>query len=188
MTGAALRDVQEVASLADPRAAIRYDRARRSLDRHGPTSSPPSSAEPAASPDPGRRHHRCVGSPPLSAGSRTLGGCSISRSGRWVTTSVNSPFGSKTGLLSIATIRSPTWRPARSAPKESIYRSSLRTSSTTPPIPSTLDLDKPSATWRHQTNSPKGPPHNKVRGIMWWCGDHRDGVGRVSGDDSAPSR
>jgi integrase len=32
--GAALRDVQEAASHADPRTTMRYDRARRSLDRH----------------------------------------------------------------------------------------------------------------------------------------------------------
>jgi integrase/recombinase XerD len=29
-----LRDVQEAASHADPRTTMRYDRARRSLDRH----------------------------------------------------------------------------------------------------------------------------------------------------------
>jgi hypothetical protein len=29
-----LRDVQEAASNADPRTTMRYDRARRSLDRH----------------------------------------------------------------------------------------------------------------------------------------------------------
>src|SRR3990172_9537169 len=32
--GVALRDVQEAASHADPRTTMRYDRARRSLDRH----------------------------------------------------------------------------------------------------------------------------------------------------------
>ncbi len=32
--GVALRDVQEAASHADPRATMQYDRARRSLDRH----------------------------------------------------------------------------------------------------------------------------------------------------------
>ena len=32
--GVSLRDVQEAASYADPRTTIRYDRARRSLDRH----------------------------------------------------------------------------------------------------------------------------------------------------------
>jgi hypothetical protein len=32
--GASLRDVQEAASHADPRATMRYDRARVSLDRH----------------------------------------------------------------------------------------------------------------------------------------------------------
>jgi integrase/recombinase XerD len=32
--GVPLRDVQEAASHADPRTAIRYDRARGSLDRH----------------------------------------------------------------------------------------------------------------------------------------------------------
>jgi integrase len=32
--GVPLRDVQEAASHADPRTTIRYDRARRSLDRH----------------------------------------------------------------------------------------------------------------------------------------------------------
>ena len=33
----------------------------------------------------------------------------------------------------------------------------------------------------------KGPPQNKIRGVVWWCGDHRDGVGGVFGDDSAAS-
>ncbi len=33
-TGAPLRDVQEAASHADPGTTMRYDRARRSLDRH----------------------------------------------------------------------------------------------------------------------------------------------------------
>jgi integrase/recombinase XerD len=32
--GVPLRDVQEAASHADPRATMRYDRARGSLDRH----------------------------------------------------------------------------------------------------------------------------------------------------------
>jgi len=32
--GVPLRDVQEAASHADPRTAMRYDRARTSLDRH----------------------------------------------------------------------------------------------------------------------------------------------------------
>ena len=32
--GVPLRDVQEAASHADPRTTMRYDRARRSLDRH----------------------------------------------------------------------------------------------------------------------------------------------------------
>jgi len=32
--GVPLRDVQEAASLADPRMTMRYDRARGSLDRH----------------------------------------------------------------------------------------------------------------------------------------------------------
>jgi site-specific recombinase XerD len=32
--GVSLRDVQEAASHADPRTTMRYDRARRSLDRH----------------------------------------------------------------------------------------------------------------------------------------------------------
>jgi hypothetical protein len=32
--GVALRDVQEAASHANPRTTMRYDRARRSLDRH----------------------------------------------------------------------------------------------------------------------------------------------------------
>jgi integrase/recombinase XerD len=32
--GAALRDVQDAASHADPRTTMRYDRARHSLDRH----------------------------------------------------------------------------------------------------------------------------------------------------------
>jgi site-specific recombinase XerD len=32
--GVSLRDVQEAASHADPRTAMRYDRARQSLDRH----------------------------------------------------------------------------------------------------------------------------------------------------------
>jgi site-specific recombinase XerD len=32
--GVPLRDVQEVASHADPRTTMRYDRARTSLDRH----------------------------------------------------------------------------------------------------------------------------------------------------------
>jgi hypothetical protein len=32
--GVSLRDVQEVASHADPRTTMRYDRARTSLDRH----------------------------------------------------------------------------------------------------------------------------------------------------------
>ena len=32
--GVPLRDVQEAASLADPRTTMRYDRARQSLDRH----------------------------------------------------------------------------------------------------------------------------------------------------------
>ena len=32
--GVPLRDVQEAASHADPRATMRYDRARTSLDRH----------------------------------------------------------------------------------------------------------------------------------------------------------
>jgi len=32
--GIPLRDVQETASHADPRTTMRYDRARRSLDRH----------------------------------------------------------------------------------------------------------------------------------------------------------
>jgi integrase/recombinase XerD len=32
--GVLLRDVQEAASHADPRTTMRYDRARRSLDRH----------------------------------------------------------------------------------------------------------------------------------------------------------
>jgi integrase len=38
--GVPLRDVQEAASHADPRTTMRYDRARVSLDRHPPTSSP----------------------------------------------------------------------------------------------------------------------------------------------------
>ena len=37
------------------------------------------------------------------------------------------------------------------------------------------------------TNFAKGPPQNKIRGVVWWCGDHRDGFGRVFGDDSAAS-
>jgi integrase/recombinase XerD len=41
--GVPLRDVQEAASHADPRTTMRYDRARGSLDRHRPTSSPPTS-------------------------------------------------------------------------------------------------------------------------------------------------
>jgi integrase/recombinase XerD len=32
--GVALRDVQEAASHSDPRTTMRYDRGRRSLDRH----------------------------------------------------------------------------------------------------------------------------------------------------------
>jgi site-specific recombinase XerD len=32
--GVPLRDIQEAASHADPRTTMRYDRARRSLDRH----------------------------------------------------------------------------------------------------------------------------------------------------------
>jgi hypothetical protein len=38
--GVPLRDVQEAASHADPRTTMRYGRARVSLDRHPPTSSP----------------------------------------------------------------------------------------------------------------------------------------------------
>ena len=37
------------------------------------------------------------------------------------------------------------------------------------------------------SDDPKGPPQNKSRGVVWWCGDHRDGFGRVFGDDSAAS-
>jgi integrase/recombinase XerD len=43
--GVPLRDVQEAASHADPRTTMRYDRARTSLDRHGPTLWPPTSPE-----------------------------------------------------------------------------------------------------------------------------------------------
>lgn len=43
--GVPLRDVQEAASHADPRTTMRYDRARRSLDRHAPTSCRRSSPE-----------------------------------------------------------------------------------------------------------------------------------------------
>ncbi|GIE35769.1 hypothetical protein Ait01nite_088140 [Actinoplanes italicus] len=40
--GVSLRDVQIAARHADPRTTIRYDRARKNLDRHPTTSSPPS--------------------------------------------------------------------------------------------------------------------------------------------------
>lgn len=36
-----LRDVQIAARHADPRTTMRYDRARKNLDRHPTTSSPP---------------------------------------------------------------------------------------------------------------------------------------------------
>ena len=39
----------------------------------------------------------------------------------------------------------------------------------------------------HLAPTTKGPPQNKSRGVVWWCGDHRDGVGGVFGDDSAAS-
>jgi Phage integrase family len=48
--GVPLRDVQEAASHADPRTTMRYDRARGSLDRHAPTSSPPTSPAPPGNP------------------------------------------------------------------------------------------------------------------------------------------
>jgi site-specific recombinase XerD len=47
--GVPLRDVQEAASHADPRTTMRYDRARTSLDRHAPTSWPPTSPTPLVS-------------------------------------------------------------------------------------------------------------------------------------------
>jgi integrase/recombinase XerD len=46
--GVPLRDVQEAASHADPRATMRYDRARQSLDRHDTSSSSRSSPAPPA--------------------------------------------------------------------------------------------------------------------------------------------
>jgi len=39
--GVDLRDVQIAARHADPRTTMRYDRARKNLDRHPTTSSPP---------------------------------------------------------------------------------------------------------------------------------------------------
>jgi hypothetical protein len=39
--GVSLRDVQIAARHADPRTTMRYDRARKNLDRHPTTSSPP---------------------------------------------------------------------------------------------------------------------------------------------------
>jgi hypothetical protein len=45
------RDVQEAASHADPRTAMRYDRARASLDGMPPTSSPPTSPARRDNPD-----------------------------------------------------------------------------------------------------------------------------------------
>jgi hypothetical protein len=39
--GVSLRDVQIAARHADPKTTMRYDRARRNLDRHPITSSPP---------------------------------------------------------------------------------------------------------------------------------------------------
>jgi len=44
--GVPFRDVQEAASHADPRTTMRYDRARGSLDRHGPILLPPTSQAP----------------------------------------------------------------------------------------------------------------------------------------------
>ena len=51
--GVDLRDVQIAARHADPRTTMRYDRARKNLDRHPTTSSPPT--WPPA-PDSARRH------------------------------------------------------------------------------------------------------------------------------------
>ena len=39
--GVSLRDVQTAARHADPKTTTRYDRARKNLDRHPTTSSPP---------------------------------------------------------------------------------------------------------------------------------------------------
>ena len=39
----------------------------------------------------------------------------------------------------------------------------------------------------HGRSLVRDPPQNKIRGVVWWCGDHRDGFGRVFGDDSAAS-
>jgi integrase len=55
--GVPLRDVQEAASHADPRTTMHYDRARVSLDRHAPTSWPPSLPEPPADTPGAPRQH-----------------------------------------------------------------------------------------------------------------------------------
>jgi hypothetical protein len=48
--GLLLRDVQEAASHADPRATMRYDRGRQSLDRHATSSWPRLSQAPRVDP------------------------------------------------------------------------------------------------------------------------------------------
>jgi integrase len=52
--GVSLRDVQIAARHADPKTTMRYDRARKNLDRHPTTSSPPTwppEPEPPCLPD-----------------------------------------------------------------------------------------------------------------------------------------